>query len=157
MKEKQSYSIRKIKGEEQLPFELLLLADETIAAINKYVYESNVYLLESEAGLVGVYVLKTIDQHIAEIKNIAVHPSYQGKGLGTMLLDHAAQSAKSNGFTCLLIGTGDASLKQLKLYRREGFVSFRIIQDFFINNYPMPIYENGIQLKDMILLKKALG
>ena len=41
---------------------------------------------------------------------------------------------------------------QLAWYQREGFRVFAIERDFFLENYPEPIYEQGIQLKDMLRL-----
>lgn len=60
------------------------------------------------------------------------------------------------GFHSLLIETGDASQRQLELYRRKGLNNYEIIKDFFINNYPKAIYENEMQLKDMIVLEKKI-
>jgi len=42
------------------------------------------------------------------------------------------------------------------LYKKEGFEVFGVRKNYFVDNYPEPIYENGTQLKDMIMLKKEL-
>ena len=46
--------------------------------------------------------------------------------------------------------------KTLNFYKKRGFIEYTRIRDFFIQNYPHPIIENGVQLKDMIYLKKDL-
>ncbi|MBN1779863.1 GNAT family N-acetyltransferase, partial [bacterium] len=51
----------------------------------------------------------------------------------------------------LEVGTGTFGY-QLAWYQREGFRVFAIERDFFLVNYEEPIYENGIQLKDMLRL-----
>jgi ribosomal protein S18 acetylase RimI-like enzyme len=71
-------------------------------------------------------------------------------------LQHATATAKAAGYKSLLIGTADTATQQLKLYQKEGFERYKVLKDFFIDNYPIPIYENDVQLKDMILLKKML-
>ena len=38
----------------------------------------------------------------------------------------------------------------------DGFVNSHIVANFFVDHYEKPIYENGIQLTDMIYLKKNL-
>jgi hypothetical protein len=45
-------------------------------------------------------------------------------------------------------GTGTFGY-QLAYYQREGFRVSAIDRNFFLDNYPEPIYENGIQHKDM--------
>ena len=35
-------------------------------------------------------------------------------------------------------------------YQPEGFRVFAVERDFFLVNYEEPIYENGIQLKEML-------
>ncbi len=51
----------------------------------------------------------------------------------------------------LEVGTGTFGY-QLTWYQRNGFRVFAVERDFFLANYEEPIYENGIQLKDMLRL-----
>ena len=44
----------------------------------------------------------------------------------------------------------------LDFYKQCGFVNSHIVANFFVDHYEKPIYENGIQLTDMIYLKKNL-
>jgi len=82
--------------------------------------------------------------------------SRHSKAYETLKTDKANQIAKEKGFKKIIIGTGDAGIKQLYLYQKVGFEIYDIKHRFFIDNYPEPIYENGIQLKHMIMLKKDL-
>ncbi|BDD05209.1 GNAT family N-acetyltransferase [Aureibacter tunicatorum] len=148
--------IRLLNKGEAVPYDLLLLADESKEAIDKYIFGSDIYLLEHEGDILAVYVLARIDDRQSEIKNIAVKDAWQGKGLGKMLLQDACEKAKSIGCKQLLIGTGDASLKQLYIYQKAGFEMSFIRHNFFLENYPCPIFENGLQLKHMVVLAKGL-
>ena len=148
--------IRQLSNDEKIPYDLLLLADETIEAIAKYIFDSDIFVLEQKNKIIAVYVLQAINRKEIEIKNIAVVTDYQGKGIGKLLLSDAVNRAKGRGFKTIIVGTGDAATKQLHLYEREGFEVFDIKKNFFIENYPEPVYENGLQLKDMIMLKKEL-
>ncbi len=153
---KEEWAIRQLRKNEETPFGLLLLADETVEAINKYISDSEIYVFEKDEKIIALYVLKVLDNERIEIKNIAVEDSFQGKGIGSLLLRDASERATKRGFKFLFIGTGDASIKQLYLYQKEGFEMSKIIKNFFIDNYPAPIYENGLQLKHMIVLQKSL-
>ena len=151
-----SIRVRQLRNEEKLPYELLLLADETIESIDKYISNSEIYLLEHENRNIAVYVLQIISKNVIEIKNIAVNEKYQRQGIGKLLLKDAANRAIKNGFKTLTIATGDLASKQLNLYKKEGFEIYDSKENYFIDNYPEPIFENGIQLKHLLMLKKEL-
>jgi GNAT superfamily N-acetyltransferase len=48
----------------------------------------------------------------AELVNIAVKEDLQGKGIGRQLVMHAIETAKSQGFKTIEIGTGNSSIGQ---------------------------------------------
>jgi aminoglycoside 6'-N-acetyltransferase I len=148
--------IRLLEKDKKVPYDLLLLADETIEAINKYIHQSDIYILDRDDVTIAVLVLQTICSETVEIKNIAVDTAFQGQGIGQVLLKDAINLAKRKGFKKIIIGTGDAGIKQLYLYQKVGFEIYDIKHRFFIDNYAEPIFENGIQLKHMIMLKKDL-
>lgn len=148
--------VRLIDKSKELPYDLLLLADETVESINKYIFQSDVYVLERDQQNIAVYALQTINDDTVEIKNIAVDTSFQGHGIGQELLKDAMNRAKESGFKRIVIGTGDAGIHQLYIYQKAGFEMFEIKHRFFLDNFPEPIFENGIQLKHMVMLKKDL-
>lgn len=150
------YKVRRLENSEDIPYQLLLLADETKEAIDRYVFESEIFIVEENGEIIALYALKAINSKQIEIKNIAVQADLQGQGIGSFLLNDAFERAKDLGFQSLLIGTGDASLRQLALYQSKGFEKYEVVKDFFIDNYPEAIHENGIQLKDMIILEKKI-
>jgi aminoglycoside 6'-N-acetyltransferase I len=149
-------TIRRLKEQEEIPYKLLLLADPSKKQIDKYIFSSDIYIAEKEKNVIACYVLKSIDNKSIEIKNIAVDNPNQGKGIGMLLINHACETAKKNGFINIIIGTGNSSTGQLYLYHKAGFSIVNTIKDFFIDNYDEPIFENGIQCKDMIVLSKTL-
>ncbi len=145
---------RKLTGQEAIPYDLLLLADETIEIIDRYAKEGQIYVLEANSQTIAVYVLQAIDPERIEIKNVAVDRQYQGQGIGRFLLRDATRRAKAQGYGTILIGTANGAIKQLYLYQQEGFEITSIRKNFFVDNYPAPIFENGILCKHMIVLEK---
>jgi ribosomal protein S18 acetylase RimI-like enzyme len=147
---------RLLHKEQPFTYELLLLADETVEAINKYFADSEIYGIEIDGELVGLYALYELNKEEIEIKNIAVSEGFQGKGIGTFLLKDAIEKSKQKGYKTIIIGTAETSIYQLNLYQRIGFQRFGIKKDFFLENYTEPIFENSILLRDMIMLKMEL-
>ena len=130
---------------EKLPYDLLLLADETIDAINKYVFDSDVYVAKLNNEIIGVFCLYKINEITVEIKNIAVAEKYQGCGFGSFLLQEIKKIVKSNCKN-LILGTPDIASRQINFYEKNKFVIFDVRKNFFVTNYSKPIFENGIQL-----------
>lgn len=134
------------------PYELLLLADETRDAIDKYLSSSNVYLVKLNNDNVGVFCLYHQDTETVELKNIAVSEKYQRQGIGKQILMHIKKICYPK-YKRIIVGTADCGINQIRFYERNGFLKYDVRKNFFIENYPKPIFENGIQLKDMQLLK----
>jgi ribosomal protein S18 acetylase RimI-like enzyme len=148
--------IRPLSSEETPPFNLLLLADPSVKMVEKYIFASSVYVAIIDVQIVGVLALLPIDETLIEIKNIAVLETHQGKGIGKKLLAFAFSEAKEKGFQDIQIGTANSSIGQLVLYQKMGFEMNHIIKSFFTDNYPEPMYENEILVRNMVVLKKAL-
>ena len=91
---------------------------------------------------------------VLEIKNIAVFPQYQGKNYGKKLIEFIIEKY-SKDYSVIQVGTGD-SPTTIPFYEKCGFEKSHIIKNFFIKNYDKPIIENGVQLVDMVYLKKNI-
>lgn len=133
------------------PVELLLEADPSLEKIRTYLPASRCFAARLDGKTVGAYVLLPLSPTSFELMNIVVTPALQGKGFGTQLLEHVIRTARNLGATRLEVGTGSFGY-QLAFYQKAGFRVRTVAQDFFLNNYPAPIIENGIQLKDMLRL-----
>ena len=147
---------RELKDKESIPYDLLLIADPSIHNIDKYISDSVVYTADVKGQTVGCYVLYNVDKETTEIKIIVVDGKFQGKGIGTILLNDAIKRAKLRGIKKIIIGTGNSSIGQLYLYQKVGFRIIDIKPDFFKINYNEPIMENGIECRDMIILTREL-
>ncbi|HEX5655501.1 MAG TPA: GNAT family N-acetyltransferase [Chitinophagaceae bacterium] len=155
----QEYRLHKLKENDRIPFELLLLADETEDAINKYIYHSDiytVYILESLIPI-GVFALYRISNLVIEIKNIGVSEKFRSKGVGSGLIKKIKEIAAEENYEEIIVGTPDSGVRQIRFYEKNGFRRYGVKKNFFIENYPEPISEDGIILKDMIMLKAKTG
>ena len=149
--------IELLTDKQEIPFDLLELADPSRTQIKSYLTTGNCYVAKIEAKIVGAIILSKIDSTTIEIKNIAVREAEQGKGIGKALLKYAEKISQELEYKKLIIGTGNSSIGQLALYQKSGFEISSIEYDFFILNYDELIIENGIPCKHMILLKKILN
>ncbi len=146
-------NIQKIDQNKKQLLPLLLLADEQEDMIDRYLDKGVLYVLDDD-GIKSECVVTDEGGGIIEIKNIATWPEYQGKGYGKTLIDYIVMKYKDK-YSILQVGTGDSSLT-IPFYERCGFTRSHSIKNFFIDNYNHPIFENGVQLVDMIVLQRKL-
>jgi len=132
---------------------LLLLADEQETMIDKYLPGGDLFALYDD-DVKSVCVVVPVDSETCELKNIATHENYQGKGYGRTLIQFISDFYK-NDYKTMLVGTGETP-EILAFYEQCGFEISHREKNFFTDNYDHPIFEGDIQLVDMIYLKKDL-
>ena len=107
--------------------------------------------LDGEA-LIGAATMRW-EAEESEIIYIAVAPERRGQGVGkaiiALLLEEAR--ARRRGTRSVLVGTADASLENIAFYLKCGFRMDHVRRDYFDYIQP-PIVENGIQIRDMLVL-----
>ena len=133
------------------PIDLLLIADPLEDKVLSYLSRSRCFIASSDGTIVGVCVVQPIRTGTYELMSIAVQPSHQKSGYGTALLRWVIDFFRKSGARQIEVGTGTFGY-QLAFYQRHGFRVTGIDRDFFIKNYPEPIFEDGIQLFDMLRL-----
>lgn len=147
-------TIREIQENKKQYLPLLLLADEQEDMIDRYLEKGTMFLLE-EDGTMAECVVTDEGCGILEIKNLATDPSQRRKGYGRALIEFVAREYAGR-FTILQVGTGDSPLT-IPFYEKCGFVRSHSIPNFFTDNYDHPIFEGGVQLVDMVFLRRKLG
>lgn len=143
----------KIENNKKRYIDLLLLADEEEKMIDKYLERGEMYIL-NDNGIKAECVVTDEGNKILEIKNIAVSPKFQKQGYGKKLIEFLIEKYSEN-YSVIQAGTGDSPFT-IPFYEKCGFKKSHIVKNFFIDNYKNPIYENGVQLIDMIYLQKDL-
>ncbi|MVP00845.1 GNAT family N-acetyltransferase [Paenibacillus lutrae] len=148
--------IRQLAAGEQPPMDLLLSADPSEVIVEEYLRRGQCFIALMKETVIGEYVLLPTRPETIELVNVAVAEEYQGQGVGKNLVNHAVKQARDSGYRTIEVGTGNSSVDQLALYQKCGFRMTGIDRDFFIRHYPEEIYENGIQVRDMVRLSQDL-
>ena len=145
--------IKEFCGNKKQFLSLLLLADEQEDMIDRYLGRGTMYVLDDD-GIKCECVVTDEGDGVLEIKNLAVEPECQGKGYGRAMIEYIAARYKGQ-FSVLQVGTGDSPLT-VPFYEKCGFVRSHSLKNFFTENYDHPIFECGIQLVDMVYLRRKL-
>lgn len=141
---------------EQPLLNLLLDADPDERRVADHLAHGELHVARLRKRPVGVVVLRQTTPDTWEIMNCAVAPDCRRKGYGTALVLHALDIIKSKGAVYAELGTCDASPGPMALYRRCGFQVVGVIKNHFTENYPEPVWDNGVQCIDMIRMRAQL-
>ena len=133
-----------------------MLADPSRCLIDKYICKSKVFTATEKDQTVGVIVLYPLSKRAVEIKNLAVISEFRRKGIGLSLIEKAIEISILCKYKSIYIGTANSSIGQFYWYQKLGFDLVKIRRNFFSDHYPEPIYENGLQAKHLLVLKKQL-
>ena len=146
-------SIIEIKENKKQYLDLLLLADEQENMIDRYLESGTMYAL-CDDGVTAVCVVTDEGGGVLEIKNLAVAPSHQRKGYGRKMIDFIAEIYRGD-YAVLQVGTGESPLT-IGFYESCGFTISHRVKNFFVDHYNHPIIEQGVQLVDMVYLRKNM-
>lgn len=133
--------------------DLLLLADEQESMIDNYLERGELFALYDHE-LKSICVVTSESSDTCELKNIATYEKWHGMGYGSKLIQYIGAFYKGK-YKIMIVGTGDIP-SILQFYEKNGFTLSHRIHNFFIDNYDHPMFEDGVQLVDMVYLKKEL-
>jgi ribosomal protein S18 acetylase RimI-like enzyme len=97
--------------------------DDDIYTIEEvYLKNHGEFLIGECNGLfVAMGALKRTSPERAEIKRMRVHPEYQGRGYGQLILDELEASAHALGYQILHLDTSIFQIPAQRLYEKNGF------------------------------------
>lgn len=145
-----------LPGDQPVPYALLLDADPWRERVDQYLAEGVTLTACINDVLIGIAVYTRTDEETFEIRNIAVAPAWQNRGIGTRLLRAVEIRVREAGARRLVIATSNASIGPLFLYQREGFDLVALHTNYFTKHYPEPMVDDGIPVRHQLVLQKEL-
>ncbi|WP_125705588.1 GNAT family N-acetyltransferase [Lacticaseibacillus daqingensis] len=139
----------------RLAHQLLLVGDEDPVMLAQYEMAGTLWAGLEAGALVCCALVVRCDATTLELKNLAVSPDKQGHGRGSAMLQFLVHHYRGQAAR-MLVGTGDAEVRNLRFYQRNGFHICGVRPNFFAAYAPTPRV-NGVPLRDMVLLDYSLG
>lgn len=87
------------------------------------IQQRHVSVIEHQDKIIGVIVLAKTDEGFL-LDNIAVHPRYQGQGIGRKLLEFAEEQARKQGFNTIYLCTNAVMTENQALYNKIGYCEY---------------------------------
>jgi ribosomal protein S18 acetylase RimI-like enzyme len=139
---------------------LFELAEDSAEALDAYIDAGRVVVAVDDDAVVGhLQITDTDHAGEAEVKNMAVAPSLQGRGLGRALMAAAIDLARRERRSALVVATAAADTGNLRFYQRLGFRMRAVERDAFTpaSGYAPGLEVDGIELRDRVWLDLALA
>jgi GNAT superfamily N-acetyltransferase len=151
-------SIRQARPDEiEALIPILLQAEESERALRwglKNLVDA-VYRADEDGVLVGAATMQWRADP-CEIMELAVAPERQGQGIGRQIVAWLIDEARRRGSSAMLVGTANSSIDNIAFYQKIGFRMDHVRKDYF-RYYSDPHYENGIQIRDMLVFRYDLA
>ena len=103
---------------------------ETFEKIVSYPEGHELQVLLYQGNFAGFYCV-TWDEAEAYLSDLALHPSYQGHGLGSFLLEHCLKLLREKNCRRLFLTVRPSNSRALSLYRRQGFEQLEILKAYY--------------------------
>ena len=114
-----------------------VLCETTPSALVKDMKNKQYFVCEKSKKIVGIGALSKREN---EVRTMYIHPKFQGKGIGTEILNSIEKEAKKRKINKLILYTHDPAFK---FYLKNGF---SIIKKFINNKGETVFYmEKGIK------------
>lgn len=150
--------IREVTGDEiEAVIPLLLLAEGSERALRWGLAHlvDTVYRMDDDGQLVGAATLRWNDEP-CEIQELAIAEERQGQGLGKQFIAWLFEEGRRRRKRQMVVGTANSSIPNIAFYQKAGFRMDHIRQDYF-RYYREPVYEHGIQTRDMLVFRYDLS
>jgi ribosomal protein S18 acetylase RimI-like enzyme len=96
--------------------------DDVFAIEETYLKNQGEFLIgEWDGVFVAMGAFRRSGPERAEIKRMRVHPDYQGRGFGQMLLTELEARARAMGYKTLHLNTSVVQMPARRLYERNGY------------------------------------
>lgn len=97
---------------------------------NDFAYYAVVLCQDKIVGFIGVWFV--IDD--VQIMNVAVDPSYQSLGVGTMMMNHITDLAQQKNMYTMTLEVRVSNEKAIRLYKKYGFEIVYTREKYYSDN-----------------------
>ena len=135
------------------------MAEDSPAQLDSYLDSGQVLVALAGDRIVGhLQLVEAHDAQHSEIKNMAVEPSFRGRGVGRTLITAAIDLVREQRRSMLVVATAAAGIDNLRFYQRTGFRIRSVERDAFTpaKGYPPNTTLDGIELRDRVWLDRSV-
>lgn len=125
--------LRPCQPGEIIPVDLLRQSEPILEELNKYIDNSVGFVAEVENSIIGVCLMVQVNPETIELKNISVYPSHRNMGVGSSLIEFAADMATEAGCLEIIAGTDNTNASGMIFLQKLGFDMDSIEKNYYRN------------------------
>lgn len=91
-------------------------------------------LVVREAGRLVAYAVVWFIVDELHVGNVAVHPDWQGRGVGKRLMEHVLEEGRRRGMIFATLEVRPSNRRALALYERFGFRKIAVRRNYYRDN-----------------------
>ena len=107
--------------------------EDFLYELNENAFSYN-YVVEEHNEIVG-YVGLWIMYDQSQITTIGVHPTYQKKGIGSMMMDKMVEESLDHHCTTMSLEVRISNEKAISLYKKKGFEIVALRKNYYEDNH----------------------
>lgn len=136
---------------------LLRDAEEGDARITQAIEDPSAisYIVQDGDKTIGAVVMHWAPDE-SEILYIQTDASLRGQGYGKATMQAIIAEAQQRRVKAVCVGTANSSWTNIAFYQKCGFRMDSVRKNFF-DYIPTPLYEDGIKMQDMLMLRFDLS
>ena len=98
--------------------------------------QHTVWVMEDDNAIVGLIVLMQKEYGML-LDNVAIHPTYQGRGLGKRLMQWAEKEVVRRGFEAIHLYTHEKMTQNINIYSKMGYLETERRHEYGFNRVYM--------------------
>lgn len=89
------------------------------------------FVVEIDKKVVGYVVALPLDKTSADVESIAVDPDYQGKGIGSVLMEKIEEEMKKRGHRLSILEVRDKNYESINFYKAHGYSEIEHLPEYY--------------------------
>lgn len=114
-------------------FEVEPIDNDVLSEPEKFIIDKGgfIFFAEKNNQIVGTVALIKMENNMFELSKMAVNESFQGLGIGKLLMQHCFDFATKNECKTIILYSNTALESAIHIYKKLGFTELPVQQDLY--------------------------
>lgn len=103
------------------------------------------WVAERDASVLGMIGVQQVDDAVAEVRRLRVHPEHRRQGVGTALMKHAVSFCRDHEYLKIVLDVRGERAGAIRMFEKFGFYLAKVreqderrVLDFYVDLYHEP-------------------